>query len=152
MRPFFALSPSRFRLLLRRRQGVALELGDAVAQLRRPLELQVRRRRARHGPNEQCAEPFDHTELERVLARPDCGERMDAHPFSGGGNALVDACESCNPIWLDAGELAIIERDVPHVHHIEPVHTLPGAERPPGGVLGVLLAGRRRGLLGELFD
>ena len=113
----------------------------------------VGKRRSRHGPHEQRAEPFDHTELERVLACPDCGGRMDAHPFSGGGNAVVDACESCNLIWLDAGELAIIERYVPHAHHIEAPLTLPGAARPSaGGMLGGCLSGRRRGLLGDLFD
>ena len=70
----------------------------------------VAKRRSHHGQHEQRSEPFDHTELERILACPDCGERMDAHAFSGGGNAVVDTCESCSLIWLDAGELAIIER------------------------------------------
>ena len=113
----------------------------------------VGKRRARHGSHEQRAEPFDPAELRRVLACPDCGGRMDAHPYSGGGNAVVDACEGCNLIWLDAGELAIIERYVPHVPKIEPVHTLPGASAPPaGGVLDVLFSGRRRGLLDDLFE
>ena len=112
----------------------------------------VGKRRSRHGSHEQRTEPFDPAELRRVLMCPDCGGRMDAHPYSGGGNAVVDACESCNLIWLDAGELAVIERYVPHVHRIEPVHTLPGAEAPrAGGVLDVLFSGRRRGLLDDLF-
>jgi hypothetical protein len=45
---------------------------------------------------------------------------MEAHPYFGGGNAVVDTCDRCNLIWLDAGELAVIERYVPHQHHIEP--------------------------------
>ena len=56
----------------------------------------VGKRRARHGSHEQRPEPFDPAELRRVLTCPDCGGRMDAHPYSGGGNAVVDACESCN--------------------------------------------------------
>jgi hypothetical protein len=39
---------------------------------------------------------------------------MEAHPYFGGGNAVVDTCEVCESIWLDAGELAIIERYLPH--------------------------------------
>jgi len=107
----------------------------------------VGKRRAQHGPNEQVAAPFDPAELQRVLKCPDCGEGMDAHPYSGGGNAVVDTCEECGLIWLDAGELAVIERYTPHAHHIEPVHTLPGAEATPaGGLLNVLFPGPRRGL------
>jgi hypothetical protein len=72
---------------------------------------------------------------------------MDTHPYSGGGNAVVDTCEECGLIWLDAGELAIIERFIPHHHHIEPVHTLPGAYTPsPDGVLRIFFPGPRRGL------
>ncbi len=70
----------------------------------------VGKRRSRHGPHEQRTEPFDPADLRRVLTCPDCGGRMDAHPFSGGGNAVVDTCEACNLIWLDADELAVIER------------------------------------------
>ena len=76
----------------------------------------VGKRRSRHGQHEQCLEPFDPAQLQRMLACPDCGGRMDAHPYSGGGNAVVDTCEACNLIWLDADELAVIERYVPHQH------------------------------------
>jgi Zn-finger nucleic acid-binding protein len=103
-------------------------------------------RRARHSPNEQRTAPFDPAELRRVLKCPDCGERMDAHPYSGGGNAVVDTCESCNLIWLDAGELAVIERYISHVHKIEPSLTLPGGgTTSTDGVLG-LFFGQRRGM------
>jgi Zn-finger nucleic acid-binding protein len=44
---------------------------------------------------------------------------MDTHPYFGGGNAVVDTCERCGLIWLDAGELPIIERYIPHVRQIE---------------------------------
>ena len=107
----------------------------------------VERRRSRHGPNEQRSDPFDPAELRRELHCPDCNGRMDTHPYSGGGNAVVDACEECSLIWLDAGELAIIERYIPHHHHIEPVHMLPGAtSASPDDVLRILFPGPRSGL------
>ena len=80
----------------------------------------VTQRRAKHGPNERRADPFDPEELRRVLNCPHCRGHMEAHPYFGGGNAVVDTCDRCNLIWLDAGELAVIERYVPHQHHIEP--------------------------------
>jgi len=86
----------------------------------------VQKRRAAHGPDEQVTEPFDPEELKRRLACPCCHKRMEAHPYFGGGNAVVESCEHCHMIWLDAGELAIIERFVPHAHHIE--QTIPLAQ------------------------
>ena len=84
------------------------------------------KRRALHGHNEQVVEPFNPEELKRRLACPACHKAMDPHAFCGGGNAVVDTCEHCNLIWLDAGELAVIERFVPHEHRIEP--TIPLAQ------------------------
>lgn len=86
----------------------------------------VAKRRAQHSHHEKRTEPFDPAELKRVLSCPNCREHMDAHPYFGGGNAVVDTCEDCRLIWLDEGELAIIERYVPHVHQIERTHTLFG--------------------------
>jgi hypothetical protein len=74
----------------------------------------VTKRRAFHGPNEEQFNPIDPAEIKRVLKCPSCQRRMDAHPYAGGGNAVVDTCETCSIIWLDAGELAIIERHIPH--------------------------------------
>jgi Zn-finger nucleic acid-binding protein len=79
----------------------------------------VTKRRRRHGPQEQRPDPFDHAELGRPLSCPSCRERMDTHPYFGGGNAVVDTCEPCGLIWLDAGELAVIERYIPHVRLVE---------------------------------
>jgi Zn-finger nucleic acid-binding protein len=89
----------------------------------------VAKRRARHGPDASQPAPFDPAELRRVLTCPNCQRRMDAHPYLGGGNAVVDTCEGCGLIWLDAGELAVIARYVPHVPQIEPALTLPGSGR-----------------------
>lgn len=84
----------------------------------------VGKRRALHGPHEQIAEPFDPEELNRLLRCPGCNGRMAAHPYFGGGNAVVDTCEHCGWIWLDAGELAIIERYIPHVRQVDPVQPI----------------------------
>jgi Zn-finger nucleic acid-binding protein len=74
----------------------------------------VFKRRSLHTPNEERFDPIDPAEFKRVLKCPSCQRPMDAHTYGGGGNALVDTCEACSVIWLDAGELAIIERHVPH--------------------------------------
>jgi Zn-finger nucleic acid-binding protein len=108
----------------------------------------VSKRRALHSPHEQRPGPFDPAELKRALKCPNCHLRMDTHPYFGGGNAVVDTCERCGLIWLDAGELAIIERYVPHVRQVEPPLPLSGVSGPPdssaaaaGGFLGALLFG-----------
>jgi Zn-finger nucleic acid-binding protein len=87
----------------------------------------VTKRRAGHDVHEQMPGPFDPAELKRVLKCPNCKSRMNAHPYFGGGNAVVDTCDCCGLIWLDAGELAVIERYIPYVHKIEPALHLPGA-------------------------
>jgi Zn-finger nucleic acid-binding protein len=86
----------------------------------------VAKRRALHGRHENRTDPFDPAELRRVLTCPNCGQRLDTHPYFGGGNAVVDTCEGCGLIWLDAGDLAVIERYLPHAHQIERTHTLFG--------------------------
>jgi Zn-finger nucleic acid-binding protein len=86
----------------------------------------VSKRRAHHRPHERRTEPFNPAELKRVLTCPNCRQRMDTHPYFGGGNAVVDTCEDCGLIWLDEGDLAVIERYVRHVHQIERTHTLFG--------------------------
>lgn len=56
---------------------------------------------------------FDPTELKRVIDCPRCEKRMDTHPYYGGGRVVVDTCPRCALIWLDAGELTVIERHNP---------------------------------------
>jgi Zn-finger nucleic acid-binding protein len=84
----------------------------------------VGKRRQHHGAHEQIIEPFDPAELRRSLSCPKCHKQMEAHPYFGGGNAVVDTCERCGLIWLDAGELSIIERYIPHVRQVEPTLNL----------------------------
>lgn len=38
---------------------------------------------------------------------------MENYAYAGGGNAVVDACDRCRLIWLDAGELAAIANYLP---------------------------------------
>ncbi len=67
----------------------------------------VRQRRAECPPAAEPA-PLDPEELERRIDCPGCGQRMQTHPYHGGGNAVIDTCLDCCLIWFDAGELAAI--------------------------------------------
>jgi Zn-finger nucleic acid-binding protein len=60
----------------------------------------------KHGP----VEPIDPAEFRRITHCPQCGVRMDTHTYGGGGNAVIDSCTRCQLVWLDAGELTILER------------------------------------------
>jgi Zn-finger nucleic acid-binding protein len=95
----------------------------------------VNKRRALHGPHEQVLAPFDPEELKRVLACPLCDRKMETHPYFGGGNAVVNTCGHCGWIWLDAGELAVIERYVPHVAKLEPVLPISQESTSQGALL-----------------
>lgn len=88
--------------------------------------------RACHTPDEKRTDPFDPAELDRPVTCPNCRQRMETHPYFGGGNVVVDTCERCSLIWLDAGKLGLIERYVPYVHRIERTLTLRGG-RYQGG-------------------
>jgi Zn-finger nucleic acid-binding protein len=34
---------------------------------------------------------------------------MDVHPYYGPGNVVIDTCGKCGLVWLDHGEMAVIE-------------------------------------------
>ena len=70
----------------------------------------VKRRRAAFDGQEDTPRPLDSDELQRELRCPRCERRMETHPYYGPGNAVVDTCAHCHLIWLDHGELALIER------------------------------------------
>jgi len=61
--------------------------------------------RARHEiPGEPAHQP-DWTEMDRRIKCPQCSQEMDAHPYGGGGNVIIEDCERCELNWLDHGEL-----------------------------------------------
>jgi Zn-finger nucleic acid-binding protein len=73
----------------------------------------VARRRDAQPDRDRATEPIDLRELRRVLRCVRCGRRMDTHVYGGGGNAVIDTCEPCRLVWLDAGELTLLGRYVP---------------------------------------
>jgi Zn-finger nucleic acid-binding protein len=52
--------------------------------------------------------PADVHELDRRIACPHCHHPMEAHFYAGGGNVVMDTCETCCLHWLDHDELARI--------------------------------------------
>ena len=107
------------------------QCGGFLAEME-AFRLIVAQRRSLHSIGEKSTEPFDPAELERVLRCPRCRQPMDTHPYFGGGNVVVNTCEGCGVIWLDAGKLALLERYLPYVHQIERTLTLRGG-RYQGG-------------------
>jgi Zn-finger nucleic acid-binding protein len=72
----------------------------------------VRFLRARASGEPDPVRPLNREDLQRQIACPHCGQRMDTHPYYGPGNVVIDNCTRCAVIWLDCGELATI-RDAP---------------------------------------
>jgi Zn-finger nucleic acid-binding protein len=54
--------------------------------------------------------PADPHELDRVIQCPHCHRAMESHFYAGGGNVVMDTCETCCLHWLDHGELARIAK------------------------------------------
>ena len=52
--------------------------------------------------------PADVRELDRHIACPHCHRPMEAHFYVGGGNVVMDTCETCCLHWFDHDELARI--------------------------------------------
>ncbi len=48
-------------------------------------------------------------DLNRVIRCPPCDLPMDVHPYYGPGNIVIDSCHRCHVVWLDHGELALVE-------------------------------------------
>lgn len=80
-----------------------LATNEAFAQFTR-----IRRGRRRGEPDAPV--PIDPRELTRAVDCPGCGQRMETHPYYGPGPVVVDTCAACTLIWLDHGELGVIER------------------------------------------
>jgi Zn-finger nucleic acid-binding protein len=66
--------------------------------------------KSRRECNGYVARPFEAQDLDRRIACPQCGRRMDTHLYGGGGNVIIDDCENCGLNWLDHGELDRIVR------------------------------------------
>ena len=70
----------------------------------------VRKRRAAHeGPPEE-QRPLDQEQLKRQIVCPKCSKQMEVHPYYGPGAVVIDSCGRCKVVWMDHGELAVIER------------------------------------------
>lgn len=65
--------------------------------------IQLRRSRT-PGPG-VAPRPLERAELARQVSCPACGRIMEAHPYLGPGNVVIDTCSACDLIWLDHGEL-----------------------------------------------
>jgi Zn-finger nucleic acid-binding protein len=65
----------------------------------------VQKRRAWATSPPGPAVPLNRQELERTVRCPACKGRMEAHPYYGPGNVVMDSCVTCELTWLDFGEL-----------------------------------------------
>jgi Zn-finger nucleic acid-binding protein len=54
--------------------------------------------------------PLRREELERKVLCPECGNKMDTHPYGGPGNIVIDSCPCCMLNWLDQEELYRVTR------------------------------------------
>lgn len=66
--------------------------------------------RAEYADRPSVSRSIDPTELKRRVGCPKCHKLMDAHPYGGGGNVVIDTCHRCHLIWLDAGEMEALAR------------------------------------------
>lgn len=67
------------------------------------------RREKRQGPPDE-PRPLNPEDLRRQIHCPSCRRSMEVHPYYGGGSVVIDSCRNCHSIWLDYGEMAVIER------------------------------------------
>ncbi len=71
----------------------------------------VNERRSKRADREQeICRPIDSSALRRRLRCPACEGNMEAHPYYGPGNVVIDSCDDCGYVWLDHGELSRVER------------------------------------------
>ncbi len=70
----------------------------------------IRELRGAYQGEDDRPRPVDPADLDRRTNCPACQERMDAHPYYGPGNVVIDTCMHCRLAWFDHGELARIVR------------------------------------------
>lgn len=86
----------------RRCHGVLARNGDFGAI--------VKRRRAQRDPErESTPAPVDPDELRRSVRCPQCARKMETHPYYGPGSVVIDSCANCFLVWLDHGEIGLIQ-------------------------------------------
>jgi Zn-finger nucleic acid-binding protein len=66
--------------------------------------------RSRREPSAAGLHPPDWKDMNRRISCPQCGQAMDTHLYGGGGNVIIDDCETCSLNWLDYAELDRIVR------------------------------------------
>jgi Zn-finger nucleic acid-binding protein len=57
------------------------------------------------GPVLEALPPRTQEPGQRTVNCPKCGKPMRSHLYGGGGNVVIDTCETCLHNWLDGGEL-----------------------------------------------
>lgn len=70
----------------------------------------VRSLRKADKTRDERPRPLDPAELERSIDCPACLKPMEAHPYYGPGNAVIDSCSRCHVVWLDHGELSVLQQ------------------------------------------
>lgn len=77
---------------------------------RESLQRAVTERRANYKGADTTPGPVDASALNASRNCPSCSSEMQTHVYYGPGNSVIDSCERCALIWLDAGELTEIEQ------------------------------------------
>jgi Zn-finger nucleic acid-binding protein len=61
--------------------------------------------RLAEGPALDALPPRTQEPGHRTVSCPACRQPMLSHVYGGGGNLVLDTCETCQLNWLDGGEL-----------------------------------------------
>ena len=77
---------------------------------RRDFVTVVQTRRALWDGPKVPGRPLAPEEGRREVSCPGCGKKMECHPYHGPGHVWIDTCGGCDKVWLDRGELTLIER------------------------------------------
>lgn len=59
----------------------------------------------------------DKGELNRKINCPSCQKIMEAYPYGGAGNIIIQGCGKCKLIWLDFGELSKVIRSYLQIYN-----------------------------------
>lgn len=74
-----------------------------------PLNQVLTYRRHENTYREEHPQPVAQLELQRQIDCPLCYLTMDVHSYYGPGNAVIDSCFRCGVLWLDQGEVKVLE-------------------------------------------